>query len=615
MTTTDETSGASAPPSSPEADGSAPGASSGSQPQEGKASARPLSESVRARAAELEALLVEMSAEPNLAASVIPEEFKASKGQLLDALIAAHGRQRAAEIEQIALVSGLCDAYSSLESNPGGDVESSARVLFGEHLAPPSMDGVPGIAEFFGHELGPALGISADAAWLLVWETLALRHRHPILWEHTLLGRVQVWRARRVARMCAGLAADLARRLDSELGPALPGWGPAKTETEVRAARARLDPEAETKRQEARRSRRVEFSPHEEVDGIARMEGLLDALDAHHLDGTLDQLAAILKKGGADGTKAELRAAALGHLAHPDRAARLLQPDLLDGASVTPDGHIVASGTGEIVTHTDKQARCRHGATIIVRLSGADLACRGGAELEGVGRITHAHLQELLASCAGFVKVRPVIDLGGPMSISCYRPSPELAWRVKERDGREMFPFSQRSAWSRGMDSDHTIPWADTHDTSLGNLGSLSRRTHRLVTHGQFSSVQEAPGRFRWTTPLGRTYWTSPHGTFNEPFPTVVSNDPCATTSIMLAVLLKAASAEASANDRTVRQRARQAERAAQQARRRAAAAHRGTGPQAGSGQAPDTPKDPDEGHQPILDPWDPATSDEAPPF
>lgn len=431
-------------------------------------------------------------------------------------------------------------------------------MLFGEHLAPPSIDGVPAIAEFFGHELGPALGISPDSAWELVWDVLALRHRHPILWEHVLTGKVVVWLARRTAATCRSLPAELARRLDAELGPAMPGWGPVKTLREVRAARARLDPEAEATRQAARRARRVDFTPHEDADGITRLDALLDALDAHHLSGTLDQLAEVLRKGGVDGTKAELRATALGHLAHPDRAARLLQPDLLDGATITPDGHIVHTPTGAVVTHqpNGRTARCRHGAQVIVHLSGADLGCRGGREVEGIGRITHAHLADLLASCAGHVTIRPVVDLAGPMRVSTYRPTAEMVWRVKLRDDREMFPYSERSARSTRIDLDHTIAWADGGPTATDNLGPNSRRTHRAQTHGAFHTTQEAPGRFRWTTPLGKTYWTSRHGTFTTPPPEMVTNEPCRTTETILATLLKAAATPTSPTRTTTRRAA-----------------------------------------------------------
>lgn len=198
----------------------------------------------------------------NFEASLVPEEFRASKKTLIESLVATQLRQKKAEAEQLALVSAVCDAYSTLEPNPAGDVDDASQVLFGEKLLPPSFEGPGPVAEFLGHELGPALGMSSDTAWKLVWDVLALRHRHPVLWNLTLTLQVEAWRARMVARMCFALSEEHARTLDSELGPKLPGWGPVKTRKEVERMRARLDPKAERDRQQARDGRMVDFSPH-----------------------------------------------------------------------------------------------------------------------------------------------------------------------------------------------------------------------------------------------------------------------------------------------------------------------------------------------------------------
>lgn len=96
-----------------------------------------------------------------------------------------------------------------------------------------------------------------------------------------------------------------------------------KTRKEVERMRARLDPQAERDRQQARDGRMVDFSPHPRVLGITELDANLDAVDAHHLQATLDMLAHTLKRGGATESMDELRSIALGHLAHPDRAARL----------------------------------------------------------------------------------------------------------------------------------------------------------------------------------------------------------------------------------------------------------------------------------------------------
>ena len=472
-------------------------------------------------------------------------------------------RQKKAEAEQLALVSAVCDAYSTLEPNPAGDVDDASQVLFGEKLLPPSFEGPGPVAEFLGHELGPALGMSADTAWKLVWDVLALRHRHPVLWNLALTLQVEAWRARMVARMCFGLSEEHARTLDSELGPKLAGWGPVKTRKEVERMRARLDPKAERDRQQARDGRMVDFSPHPRVLGITELDANLDAVDAHHLQATLDMLAHTLKRGGATESMSELRSIALGHLAHPDRAARLLAEDLIaSGAMVTPDGEIL-TGDGEPVTSSTPEATaatapvaaesqspravkgCRHGATLVLHLNGRELALGGGGWVEGIGAITRAHLEEILTGCRGTVKIQPVIDLAEPLAVSTYKPSAEIVWRVKTRDGREMFPYSERSAFGKYIDLDHSITHASGGPTCTTNLGPLARRSHNAKTSGRFGSVQETPGVFRWKTPLGRVYWTSTHGTWTTPPPAVVANAPDDTTAVILHTILKAAATEA----------------------------------------------------------------------
>lgn len=207
---------------------------------------------------------------------------------LLESVQAALERQRAAEAEQILLVAQLADAYATL---PSVDLDApEPQRLFGEQLLQSSYDGTPPVAESLGHELGPALRISPDSAWALIWDTLALRERHPVLWDLMMAGRVQVWRARKVVQACRRLSLETARGLDSELSARLPVWGPCKTANEVDRALLRLDPGLEASRQAARAARRVEIERRQGTPGISEVFALLDSDEAAHLDGTLNQL-------------------------------------------------------------------------------------------------------------------------------------------------------------------------------------------------------------------------------------------------------------------------------------------------------------------------------------
>ena len=88
----------------------------------------------------------------------------------------------------------------------------------------------------------------------------------------------------------------------------------------------------------------------------------------------------------------------------------------------------------------------------------------------------------------------------------------------------DVFPYA--SSTSRRLDRDHTIPYDDTGpydtgpdhstgppgQTSVANLGKMTRRHHRIKTHAGWD-VEQHHGRFTWTTPHGRTYVTDHHGT------------------------------------------------------------------------------------------------------
>ena len=285
-----------------------------------------------------------------------------------------------------------------------------------------------------------------------------------------------------------------------------------------------LNDDMETARQSAKKQRRVEFSPGRNTPGITDLFATIDAGDAKQLRGTLDRLADVLKAGGSTASRDELRAEALGHLAHPDRARQLLQPSLLDGATVTPQGDVV-NRDGEIVSPTNEQ--CRHGASLILHLHARDLADGRGGEGESLGPVTLQHLKELLEQCAGKVTIKPVIDLAAPVMVNVYRPSDEITQRVKLRDRYVMFPHSNRSAFGRGIDLDHSNPWPNG-PTSTINLGPLNRPPHRARTHAGFTVEQPEAGLFHWRSPAGQEAWVSRHGTWHHPPPKDLINDPAA---------------------------------------------------------------------------------------
>jgi hypothetical protein len=81
-----------------------------------------------------------------------------------------------------------------------------------------------------------------------------------------------------------------------------------------------------------------------------------------------------------------------------------------------------------------------------------------------------------------------------------------LARHVEVRDRTCAFPGCRRPA--RRADKDHTRDHAWGGSTTHDNIGPLCDRHHRYKTEGGWALVQPEPGRFRWTSPLGRVYRT-----------------------------------------------------------------------------------------------------------
>ncbi|WP_460770278.1 HNH endonuclease signature motif containing protein, partial [Mariniluteicoccus flavus] len=418
--------------------------------------------------------------------------------------------QIATESKQLALVALMCDAWaltSSPATDPRAEGDLPPSLLFGEQLLDAGADGTPQVAEFLSVELGPALQISPDAAWRLIGDVLNLRHRHPILWEHALTGRVRAWVARKIAALTAPLSQTDARHLDTLLARRITGATPAQLLAETERLLTLLDTNADNRRERARHNRTITISADGRTDGHAWLEGTLDATAAIHLNTTLDQTAHALKTGGMDGTHAELRSEALGLLAHPHRAHHLLDhalplhdlPDITTGEQAGAEQTVATAASCCPNTGAAGQPGrclpdpCRHGAELVIRVRERELHQGLGGVLDGFGPVTQAHLTEILAGCT-HVTIRPVIDLHEPRSTDIYTPSPLIRWIVDERDQREMFPFSNRKARSRLINHDHTIPRSQGGTTDTGNLGPLSRRVHRANTHGNLTVEQPRPG-------------------------------------------------------------------------------------------------------------------------
>ena len=473
-----------------------------------------------------------------------------SRAEVMAALTEARLRQRRAEIDQVALIATAADAYGWVDTDPAAD-PGSPSVLHGEQLLRFGADGTPEVAEFICLEVGPALRMSPDAARALIRDVLNLRHRLPLLWAAVLDDGVEVRTARTIARRTSALDCEPCRWLDAQLAPLVAHRASAwKLIATAEDLTIRADAElAERKRQEALAARRVELAPvisnEGTSTGVTDVFARLDTIDAIQLDGTLDALAECL---ATDATHQEhvprdvRRARALGLLADPTAAARLLTGQVRTGAESSKTG----AASSDQAPGSPGNAHNANPApsticaptttvTMVVHLKASDFA--GGPHASGGvwerhGPQTRQALQELLGrESTAQVRIQPIIDLNQPIAVTTYRPSERLGLAVRLRDGAEVFPWSSRRAAatlckdttgrhqrSDNLDLDHTTAWP-IGPTQLDNLGLLSRTTHRAVTHGGYAVEQVRSGVFRWRTPAGQTWWTHAHGTTDHPPP------------------------------------------------------------------------------------------------
>ena len=229
-------------------------------------------------------------------------------------------------------------------------------------------------------------------------------------------------------------------------------------------------------------------------------------MDAHDLDATVSDLANQMGRLGDQSPLGHRRAAALGLLAHPQRALDLFgQPDQTDDHSERPGRkHLAITG-----------------ATLYVHLTGDDLrrTAEDGettpADIEKLGTATLDLLKTWLQRFSG-ITLKPVLDMGRGDAVDQHDPPAWMRDLVTLRDGHCVFPGCTVDA--RRCDQDHIDPYVAMDQggppgqTSPANLACLCRRHHRLKTFTSWRYERAGPGTYAWTNPHGLTYETRPTG-------------------------------------------------------------------------------------------------------
>lgn len=410
--------------------------------------------------------------------------------------------------------------------------------------------GTPTVSEYVCLELAGLLRCTATVAAGRLADALDLKHRHPDVFDAVKELRIDADRALRAARICRGLdperAAVVTERWLRQQGGL--GWTAAFNLLQKLIIEA--DPvEAARKERETAESRGVwTWGLHE---GSMNLTGRLDVLDARFLDESLTRMSDVIGPSYPEMNKNQLRAKALGVLAHPAYALALVQeaaqPALTDSdmsSSVAEEfsledepfigttlGEAESEGTpgrsmpvvrqgydphrcrGHVCgTITTPLTKLRPRAEVVIHVHTDALGgVSGAARVEKAGHITAAVLGEVLRGLE--VTVQPVIDLPELEPVDSYVPPPRMRRALLLTMNTEMFPFSNTS--SRNLDLDHTIAYrlsGGRRQTRVGNLAPLGRRAHRAKTAGVWKVQQPLPGVLDWRSPLGFRYQVSRYG-------------------------------------------------------------------------------------------------------
>jgi hypothetical protein len=238
-----------------------------------------------------------------------------------DELLAGIRENRAALIEcQISEIRRIAEwAAEHVVSDKAADIATLTERGLDTGL-PVAGPGAPLISDFAVMELSALLGRSLDSGRNYVGQVIELAHRLPRLWARVLDGEVAVWKALRIADATRLLPADAAGFVDRHLAPYAHGCTWTQVDRLVEEALVRFDPAAaEERRREAEDHRHVDTGLDAVgYDGIAHLNGVLDAADALDLEQALARRAKLYGQLGDDDSLDLRRAKALGEIARED---------------------------------------------------------------------------------------------------------------------------------------------------------------------------------------------------------------------------------------------------------------------------------------------------------
>src|SRR5829696_3725217 len=184
-------------------------------------------------------------------------------------------------------------------------------------------EGTPEVSEYCAAELGALQGTGMAAARALIADALDLRYRLPRLWDRVLTGGVRAWQARRIAEQTRALTWEACADVDHALSDFVGMMPWPRFAKILSAAILQADPALAAERAERARVTQDVFSFDSE-DGLKTIIAKAAAGDAIWFMATVNRIADILAAEGDTDPIGARRARAIGILAQPAQALRLL---------------------------------------------------------------------------------------------------------------------------------------------------------------------------------------------------------------------------------------------------------------------------------------------------
>ncbi len=340
--------------------------------------------------------------------------------------------------------------------------------------------------------------------------------------------------------MRSGAGLDVARTgwVDEVTTPYLASLPWARFEAFLAAKVIEADPAAAEQRARAAALARFVRTGQSSEYGLRTIVARAEAGDVVFFTAMVDRVAAVLAEEGDTDPVDVRRSKAIGILARPAGALLLLQrsaerdtqdadaqAEQGDAESETCpscDGTGVASGDATPflrppvdLSKVDPK-RLLPQATLYVHLSQAALDGVGGgvARVENLGPVTVDQVAAFLGHRN--VRVVPVIDVAGQAPVDGYEAPARMREALHLRSPACAFPWATHV--SRRKDAEHVEPYRPPSrggppgQTSMANLGWVSRFPHRLKTHGRWRLRQPEPGVFLWRSPHGWWWRVDHHG-------------------------------------------------------------------------------------------------------